>query len=217
MAAGLTLLVMPLALDLFLLVLGISGIAILLGVFYRFILLPALQVMADTTSPPPSAGETKELLLRNGRHLRYSLGLVDSDWKLRLKGIVEEHLVFDFKKDRTLEEYEIMLIAGGPVLYRAPHERKMRRISGKERLESRDLIGHPALFRLIAAMQGERPVHYVEFELSTRFIIDNAGDERMKFIVELKRIHPGIDLKSRNKRGIYLFGRNPAESPPQED
>lgn len=212
-----SLLIMPLALDITLVVLGVAGVMVLLGFFYHFILYPALKVMADTSSPPPAPGERKELILKNGRHLRYRLGLVDSDWKLRMKGIVEDHLVFDFRKDRTLEEYEIEIIPGGPVLYRPPHEQRLQRMKGRDRMESRELIGHPALFRLVAAMQGERPVHYIEFELSTRFFIDNAGDERMKFIVELKRIHPGIDLKSRNKRGVYSFGRMPGDVASQEE
>jgi hypothetical protein len=211
------LLITPLALDITLAGLGLMGVLVLLGVFYRLILYPVLQVMADTASPPPAPGEKKELVLKNGRHLRYRIGLLDSDWKLRMKGIVEDHLVLDFKKDRNLEEYEIDLIPGGQILYRAPHERHLQLMKGKERIESRELIGHPALFRLVAAMQGERPVHYVEFELLTRYFIDNAGDERMKFIIELKRIHPGIDLKSRSKRGIYQFGRSSEETSSYEE
>lgn len=212
-----SLLITPLALDITLVVLGAIGVLVLLGFFYRFILYPAFKVMADTSSPPPALGESKELILKNGRHLRYRLGLVDSDWKLRMKGIVEDHLVFDFRKDRSLEEYEIELNPSGPVLYRPPHEQHLQRMKGKDRIESRELIGHPALFRLVAAIQGERPVHYIEFELSTRFFIDNAGDERMKFIVELKRIHPGIDLKSRSKRGVYNFGRGPGDVASHEE
>ena len=122
-----SLLITPLALDITLVVLGAVGVMVLLGFFYHFILYPAFKVMADTSSPPPALGESKELILKNGRHLRYRLGLVDSDWKLRMKGIVEDHLVFDFRKDRTLEEYEIELIPSGPVLYRPPHEQHLQR------------------------------------------------------------------------------------------
>jgi hypothetical protein len=56
-------------------------------------------------------------------------------------------------------------------------------------------------------MQKNRPIHYVEFELSVKFIIDNLGEERMKFFLKINRIYPGVDLKSRDKKGIYSFGR----------
>lgn len=170
--------------------------------------------MADTNSPPPRQGEKRELTFKDTRHIRYRIGLFDSDWKLRMKGIVEDHIILDFKKDRNLEEYDIDLIPGGVVFYRPPHEQQLVRIKSRERIQSQELIGHSAILRLVAALQGERQVHYVELELSTRFYIDNAGDERMKFILELQRVWPGIDMNSRSKRGVYSFGR---ESNAKED
>jgi len=217
MTMQLVLLITPTYLDVLLLILGIVGGVLLLWFFYRFILLPVMQVMADTSSPPPSVGEKRELILKNGRLLKYRIGLADADWKLRMKGISDDHLIIDFKKDRNLEEYEISLSAGAAMFYRAPHEKHLQLLKSKISLESRELIGHPALLRLVAAMQNDRPVHYIEFELSTRYFIDNSGDERMKFIISLERIVPGIDKKARSKRGVYNFGRDANSQPAAAD
>lgn len=207
------LLITPTGLDLFMGTAGIIGVLLLTYTVYRVFFWPAFQVMASTTSPPPEVGSVHEIVLRNVRHLRFHIGLVDADLKLRMKGINEDHLVLDFKRDRKLEEYEILVIPAGTVFIRLPHIKTLERMKGRETIQSHEMIGHSATFRLVAVMQGERPIHYIEFEMSSKYFIDNAGDERMKFILELKRIYPGIDLKSRNKKGIYNFGRNPGSEP----
>lgn len=204
-----SLLITPVGLDLVMAGAGLAGVLVLLYSVFRWILGPAMKVMASATAPPPAPGSIHEVILRNGRHQRFRIGLVDAEVKMRLKGIVEDHVVLDFKRDRRLEEYEILVIPSGTTFLRHPHSKSLERMRGTETIESRELIGHPAMLRLVAAMQGERPIHYVEFELSTKYFIDAGGEERMKFLLELKRIHPGIDLKSLTKKGVYNFGRKP--------
>lgn len=212
---AMTLLITPIGLDLAMAAAGLIGTLLILFSAYRWIFAPAMKIMASATAPPPAPGSLQEIILRNTRHLRYRIGLVDSEIKLRLKGIVEDHVVLDFKKDRRLEEYEILVIPSGTTFLRHPHSKSLDRMRGRETIESRELIGHPAMIRLVAAMQGERPIHYVEFELSTKYFIDPGGEERMKFLLELKRIHPGIDLKSLTKKGVYNFGRKPGAETPE--
>lgn len=210
-----SLLITPVGLDVVMAGAGLIGVLVLLYSAFRWILGPAMKVMASATAPPPAPGSTQEIILRNGRHQRFRIGLVDAEVKMRLKGIVEDHVVLDFKRDRRLEEYEILVIPSGTTFLRHPHSKSLDRMRGTETIESRELIGHPAMLRLVAAMQGERPIHYVEFELSTKYFIDAGGEERMKFLLELKRIHPGIDLKSLTKKGVYNFGRKPGAETPE--
>ncbi|MBW7857242.1 MAG: hypothetical protein H3C43_02830 [Leptonema sp. (in: Bacteria)] len=161
----LPILVTPTYLDVTLTVIGLFSFFVLFYFFYRYILQPALKVLADTNSPPPQQGEKRELTFKDTRQIRFRIGLFDSDWKLRMKGIVEDHLILNFKKDRSLEEYEIDLIPGGAVFYRPPHEQQLVRMKNRERIESRELIGHPAILRLVAALQGERQVVFISIIL----------------------------------------------------
>lgn len=62
-------------------------------------------------------------------------------------------------------------------------------------------------FRLVASAREGRVNQYVEFELTAKYFITRAGDERMKFLLTLKKIFPSLDKNSRNKKGIYTFGR----------
>ena len=47
----------------------------------------------------------------------------------------------------------------------------------------------------------------VYHKLTAKYFITRAGDERMKFLLTLKKIFPSLDKNSRNKKGIYTFGR----------
>ena len=135
------------------------------------------------------------------------IGQVDGQIATRMVGIREDHLKLTFLKERDLEEYQITVDSGGPVFFRPPHARHLENLKGREVFESRELIGHPASFRVVALVRDGRPVQYIEFELSTRFVMNRMGEEKMKFVLELKRVFPGLDSKSRNKKGVFSFSR----------
>ncbi len=90
-------------------------------------------------------------------------------------------------------------------------------LKSTEVIESKELIGHPAYIRVVALMQKERPLHFVEIELSQKYFINNYGEERMKFFLKINKIYPGVDLQSRNKQGIYAFGRQKMEESEEKE
>lgn len=190
------------------LALGVGSAGAFAFLSYRLFIRPALRVKAERDSPPPEEGWRKEILIDEAdRQRRFSIGQLDSDIKLRLAGIKEDQLILQFRKDRGLEEYEITVSPGPNVFYRAPHARKIEPIRSSEVFQSRELIGNNAMFRVAASVKDNRPLQYVEFLLTSRYIISNLGQERMQFELEISRIFPSLDEKSRDKKGIFSFGR----------
>jgi len=186
--------------------------------FYIYIYIPSYKLYMDLQSPPPEEGSIKEILLgQNEKRKVITIGALTSDISLRLKGIEEPHVEITVQKEKGLEEYIVTIrpFAKNKVLWKAPHVKDMNYLNEPDSFESRELIGHPAYLRVVALMQKNRPLHYVEFELSVKFIIDNFGEERMKFFLKINRIYPGVDLKSRDKKGIYSFGRIKTEEKEQ--
>ncbi len=212
------LLIVTQTLHVVMIIVGIVAAAVFAFLFYRLFIHPALQLKADQESPPPEAGYTLDIILEDPTRFRtIAVGCLDGDIKLRLNGIKEDQLVLKFKKERDLEEYEITVVPGANIFYRAPHAQKIEPLKSSEIFESRELIGHPALFRVAAHVKNNRPLQYVEFELSTQYFINNIGEEKMKFPLTMKRIFPGVDVNSRNKKGLYVFGRFQVEHSDQEE
>lgn len=200
--------VIPFFLDLFLWIVAIACALFLLYSIFRFIIGPVLHTVQDRNAPPPREGFVYEIIIdQKERRKSVSVGQLDGSIATRLIGIREDHLKLSFEKERDLEEYQITVEPGAPVFFRAPHARHLEYMKTKEHFESRELIGHPAAFRLAATVRDGRPIQYVEFELSTRFVMNRMGEEKMKFMLELKRVFPGLDQKSRNKKGVFSFSR----------
>ena len=200
--------VIPFFLDLILWVLAVASALFLLYAFFRFIMAPVLHTMQDRNAPPPKEGFIHDIIIdQKERRKSVSVGQLDGTIATRLVGIKEDHLQLYFEKERDLEEYQITVDSGGPVFFRPPHARHLEMLKGREHFESRELIGHPASFRIAAMVRDGRPIQYIEFELSTRFVMNRMGEEKMKFVLELKRVFPGLDSKSRNKKGVFSFSR----------
>ncbi len=205
------LLVVPAGLNVLAAALGVIGIAAVGFVLYQLIFGPALKAQADRDAPPPEQGAVWEIIVdEKARQRVVSIGQIDSEVQTRMAGIKDDHIVLRFRKERDLEEYEIHLTPGGQVFYVAPHTKRAEVMKGPESFASRELIGYPAVMRLAAAVRDARPIQYLEFELATKYFINQFGTEKMKFILTLKKIVPGIDLKSRDRKGIYSFGRKAA-------
>lgn len=201
------LLMLPAYINYLMLALGILSFGGSLYLVYRIVIGPALQALADLEAPPPTEGYVYDIVIDpKERRKKVSIGQLDGTIRTHMQGIKEDHLVLLFTKDRDLEEYEISVNPGGFLLYRPPHGAKLDFLNHKESFESRELIGHPATFRLGAGVRDKRAFQYVEFELTTKFVINQLGEERMKFLLEVKRIFPGVEKESR-KKGVYGFSR----------
>ncbi len=213
------LLIIPATLNYFFAIVGIAAFIGLFILLYKLIFGPVLKAGMERQSPPPEENAVMEILIDDiVRSRRISIGQLDSDIKIRMNGIKEDHLILKIRKERDIEEYEITVVPGGSVFYRPPHAKKIDAIKGPETIASRELIGYPAIIRIVAGMKDNRLLQYVEYELATRYIINSLGDEKMQFILTLKRIYPGVDQNSRNSKGIYMFSRlrSREEAEPEE-
>lgn len=190
---------------------GLLSVGILLFLLYRLLLGPALNARADIDSPPPEEGYSREIVLDQERTRTITIGQVDSDITTRMQGIKEDHLVIRLDKERELEEYAVTLSPGGAVYWIPPHSKKTEPLKGVEVVDSREIIGHPLSLRIAAAVRDNRPVQYLEFSLSTEYFFNTYGEEKMKFKLTMVRIVPPLDVNSRNKQGLYMFGRGGSE------
>lgn len=178
--------------------------------FYLYVYIPSYKIYMDLQSPPPQEGTQMEIVLQpNQKRKVITIGSITTTIPLRLKGIEDLHAELIIEKEKGIEEYKIIIkpMAKNKVLWKAPHVKNMILLNDVDTIQSSELIGHPAYLRIVALMQNNRPIHYVEFELSMKYFIDNIGEERIKFFLKINKIYPGIDLKSRDKKGIYSFGR----------
>lgn len=202
--------IIPIYVDIFLFLFLLVIVILLIYGFYLYIYLPSYKIYMDLQSPPPKEGTQLEIVLEpNQKRKIITIGSITATIPLRLKGIEDIHVELIIEKEKGIEEYKIILkpIAKNKVLWKAPHVKNTVLLNEPDTIQSSELIGHPAYFRVVALMQNNRPIHYVEFELSMKYFIDNIGEERIKFFLKINKIYPGIDLKSRDKKGIYSFGR----------
>lgn len=207
------LLIVPSLLDALMLLVGTVSFLIFFLLIYRLVIGPVLLSASDLRSPPPREGFTFEILMDDSnRRKKITIGQSDSLINTRMSGIKEDHLSLEFIKEKGMEEYLINVSFHGPLQFLRPHAKKLDTVKEIESFESRELIGYPAVFRLGALVKNNRFLQYVEFELSTKFFIDKTGAERMKFFLTLKKVFPSVKIDSRNKRGVYMFGRLSVES-----
>lgn len=200
-------LIIPWFLSAFFFVLGILSLTGLVLIVHRLIVAPMLAAQADINSPPMEEGTVEDIVLEHERIRVLSIGQLDSEIKTRMNGIKEDHLILQIRKDPELEAYTFTATPGGPIYFRRPHSKKYEVMTGVDTFESSELIGHPAVFRLAATVREGRPVHYLEFELSTKYFINNIGEEKMRFMLTFTKFYPSLDRDSRDKRGIFMFGR----------
>lgn len=201
------LLIIPSFLETLFTIVGLLALLGLLGLLYYLFLRPVLRARSEIDSPPPEEGYQFEIILDQVRTRTVSLGQLDSDIKTRLQGIKEDHLVLRFEKERDTEDYAITLSPGGACFWRPPHAKKTELLKSTETFDSRELIGHPVPLRIAASVKDNRALQYVEFELSTSFFINRFGEEKMRFMLTLSKLYPNVDVRSRGKKGIYMFGR----------
>ena len=192
-------------LDTIVFTLGFVCILALLFIFFYLFVRPALREKALRDFPPNIGFQHVIVIPIHETLERVTIGKLHATINLRIKGFHEKHLALKIRKEVSMEEYDIILEPSGKNFVKMPHMREFERLKSRESFTSGELIGHPAIFRLVASMVGEKPSHYVDFEFSNGYFLDHEGQERMKFILRLIEINPEIDTNSQNKLGIYSF------------
>ncbi|MBK9500806.1 MAG: hypothetical protein IPO06_15805 [Leptospiraceae bacterium] len=138
----------------------------------------------------------------------FSIGANTGQIPTKCSAISEDHLSFTFKKDPRGEEYTITIKREGPVLYKHPRMSHFLKLASTERLESHELIGKVAEFRLSNKISKERMIDFIEITLTSAFVISRSGVERMKFIFTFSKVHPGFNLKTKNRKGLFPLGKD---------
>lgn len=192
-----------------------------MAAFYNQLLAPFIEQKISEIEYPPNIGQTFEYIVNETDRVAYfSIGANTGDIPTKCSAISEHHLSFTFKKDPRAEEYSISIKREGPVLYKHPRMTHYLRMASTEKLESHELIGKVAEFRLSDKISKDRMIDFIEISLSTAFVISKSGIERMKFIFTFSKVHPGFNLKTKNRNGLFPFGREAThkeEASPEED
>lgn len=181
----------------------------ILAVFYNQFILPFIQQNLSEIEYPPNIGETFEYLVNEVDRISYfSIGANTGNIPTKCSAISEHHLSFTFKKDARSEDYTITIKREGPVLFKHPRMTHFLKMASTEKLESHEIIGKLAEFRLSDKISKERMIDFIEITLSTAFIINKSGQERMKFIFKISKVHPGFNLNTKNRHGLFPFGKD---------
>lgn len=185
-------------------------------VFYNQFLRPYIELREKEMLPPPPQGAVFEYLVsETERTSTFIIGRALGSIATRCAAISEDHLVFTFKKDDTHEEYDITVKRGAPVLFKAPRTPTYSVMDSSEKLESHEVIGKTADFRISNQINKERMINFIEISLSSKFIINKNGKERLQFIFTISKIQPGL-ASSPDKSGHYPWGKERREGEEDE-
>lgn len=195
-------------LDLFL---GLATLVAVLGMFF-FFYWEVLRPYAAKTKPgqlePPDEGDSFEVVVpESTRVYRFSVGQVYGNIATLCKSIQDDHIVFIIKKSKDSENYDILVNRSGPTLMKPPRMQYFAKMESNEKLESHEVIGQTASFRISDKITKDRMIQYFDIGLTSAFFLTKLGQERMKFIFTVQKIHPGLALRSRDKKGLYTFGK----------
>jgi hypothetical protein len=195
-----------------LLVIGLSGILYFL---YLQFFVPYLELKAKAVIPPPEEGTEFEIVVSElERNAVFTIGRIGGNMATKCSSISENHLIFQFKRLRESEEYDITVKKGGPTLVKPPKMNIYSNMDNILKLESHELISSSADFRLSDSIIKERMSSYLEIHLGSKFFINAKGAERMKFIFKLVKIHPGMHFKKSGT--IYTLSRSSFREGEQE-
>jgi hypothetical protein len=167
------------------------------------------MISTKELSPPPHQGQVFEFLVsETERNSFFTIGKTTGNIVTRCSAIQEDHLIFQFKKDPTHEEYDIVIKKNGAVLFKPPRMPTYSAMESSEKLESHEVIGKTADFRISNVITKERMVNFIEISLSSKFVIIKSGKERLMFIFTITKIHPGINTNSPDKTGNFPWGKD---------
>ena len=157
---------------------------------------------------PPYEGQKYEIIIDEmSRIFKFNIGKKTGKLPTRINELGEDHLVILFKKAKDSENYDITISRNSPVLYQAPRMEHYAKMETSDHLESHELIGQTANFRLSDKLVKDRMIHYIEFSLTSHFFINKMGRERMKFIINVEKIQPGINTDKVLKGTVFPFGK----------
>jgi hypothetical protein len=185
-------------------------------IFIHQFILPILRMKALELPDPISVGDSFDLVVNEiERIAHFAIGKKIGNIQTLTKAITEDHLVFHFKKARDTEDYDISIQKNGLVLYKPPRMDTYSKMESKEILESNEIIGHSAEFRLSDRVVKERMVNFVEISMIGSFFFNKSGNERMKFTFTITKIQPGLNRAKRNREGTFDWGQE--EGSEEED
>ncbi|MDV6235011.1 hypothetical protein CH379_005135 [Leptospira ellisii] len=205
-------LIYTIGLDVILILAGLLAFSGLAFIFFQEIIYPALKKQGAGSGAPPEEGDRFVLVVSESqRNVRYGIGQTSGEIKTYCNAISDNHLVFNFKKAKDTEDYEIQIMRNAPVLFKPPAMPTFSKMESTEKLDSYEVIGKNADFRISDKVVKERMTQYFEISLSSEFFINNYGKERMRFIFTVTRIHPGLNRRTPVKKGLYTFGKEERE------
>lgn len=191
----------------------VFSIAVILYVLYDQILKPYIDLKSKEIPLPPEVGQEYYFITDEmARTSTFTIGRNMGDIPTKCSAISEGHLTFTFKKHPINEEYEIIIKRGGPTLIKPPRMQTYSVMESTEKLESFEVIGKTAEFRISNQLIKERMINYIEIGLTAKFIFDKKGKERLQFIFKIEKIHPGLNLNKRDSNGNFPFGKEETET-----
>ncbi|QOI34483.1 hypothetical protein [Leptospira interrogans] len=207
-------LIYTVGLDIFLILMGSAAFLGLCFLFFKEVIYPAIKKGSAGIGTPPEEGDRFLLVVpESQRNIRFSVGQTSGNIRTYCNTISDNHLIFNLKKAKDSEDYEIQILRNSAVLFKPPGMPTFSKMESSEKLDSYEVIGKSADFRISDKVVKERMTQYFEIGLSSEFFINNFGKERMRFIFTITKIHPGLNRKTPIKKGLYAFGKEEREEP----
>ncbi|EKO51093.1 hypothetical protein [Leptospira kirschneri] len=207
-------LIYTVGLDIFLILTGSAAFLGLSFLFFKEVIYPAIKKGSAGIGTPPEEGDRFLLVVpESQRNIRFSVGQTSGNIRTYCNTISDNHLIFNLKKAKDSEDYEIQILRNSAVLFKPPGMPTFSKMESTEKLDSYEVIGKSADFRISDKVVKERMTQYFEIGLSSEFFINNFGKERMRFIFTITKIHPGLNRKTPIKKGLYTFGKEEREEP----
>jgi hypothetical protein len=193
-------------------ILSVTG---LMFVLYGQLIHPIVEIRRMDLPPPVNIGDKYFLVVDSSeRYARHTIGKLIGNIATRVGALQDEHLVFQFKRARDSEDYDIIVQRNSAVLYQHPKMDVFAKMESIEKLESHELIGHEAKFRLGNKISKDRMTHFVEITLSTEFYFNRLKEEKLRYIFTITRIQPGLNRMKANKDKSFPWGKE--EEIPEE-
>ncbi|WP_336297493.1 hypothetical protein [Leptospira sp. GIMC2001] len=190
----------------------------LIGVIIHQFIIPFAKLKALDLPDAVNVGDSFDFVVdETSRQSKFTIGKRLGNIRTLCKAIDDDHLIFNFKKDRDQEEYEITVDRNGAVLFKPPRMDTYSKMEGKEKFDSVEIIGHSADFRLSDKLTKERMVNFIEISLSTSYFFNKNGEERMKFTFTITRIQPGLNRNKRNRDGSMDWGAEAGDEEESDD
>ncbi|MDI7185483.1 hypothetical protein QMM42_04535 [Leptospira santarosai] len=205
-------LIYTVGLDVFFIFTGLAASTGLAFLFFKEVIYPAIKKGSAGVGTPPEEGDRFLLVVSESqRNIRFSIGQTFGNIRTYCNAISDNHLVFNLKKAKDSEYYEIQILRNSFVLFKPPGMPTFSKMESAEKLDSYEVIGKNADFRISDKVVKERMTQYFEISLSSEFFINNFGKERMRFIFTITKIHPGLNRKTPIKKGLFAFGKEEKE------